>query len=158
MVLKATKVGQGDKTLLKMLLDKTLLDIHSHVPVTEKMLGEAMVESFLDAPDAGYMGDVHNVRWRASDDVSILFEDDDAGEETANTNYFSASLSPPVGVSTPLSPASEDHTLSIDCINFGRVPSVTVSFGRVPSVTVNFRLVPLQEAPRYPLPDASHCV
>jgi len=49
MVLKVTKVGQGDKTV-------TLLDIDSHVPVTEKMLEEAMVESFLDAADAGYVG------------------------------------------------------------------------------------------------------
>ena len=100
--------------------------------------------------------------------MSILFEDDDSGDETASTNYFSASPSPPVGVSTPLSPASEDHTLNIDCINFGRVPSVimnfgpvpsvTLNFGRVPSVTVNLGLVPLQEAPRYPFSGASQCV
>jgi len=107
MVLKATKVGQGDKTLL---------DIDSLMPVTEKMLEEAIIESFLDALDAGYVGDVHNVQWRASEDVSILFEDDDSGEETASINYFSASLSPPVDVSTPRARFTLSATMTVSSL------------------------------------------
>ena len=89
----AKKVGQGDKALL---------DMESPVNFNREMLEDLMTESFLECANEPFSDDVYKVQWKASDDVSVAFQDDNECE-AESSNYSSI---PPFDTSlTSVSPS-----------------------------------------------------
>lgn len=96
----ANKVGQGDKALLVM---------ESPVNFDLEMLEELVTESFLECATKPYFDDVYKVQWSASDDVSMLFQDDDE-YDAENSNYSSVAPFDASPSSISSSPPCKDYT------------------------------------------------